>query len=150
MKKRGIHILLLSALSVLLLEQCSGIDSKNLRAEHHRFAPCPQSPNCVSSWQEEEDHFIEAFNYEGPKEVARDRLLDVIGSFARVRIVTEEANYIHAEFTSALFGFIDDVEFSLAEGSKTVHVRSASRVGYYDFGVNRKRLEKIRALFSEF
>ena len=59
----------------------------------------------------------------------------------RARIVTAEERYIHAEFTSAFFRFVDD-------GTRTIHVRSASRVGYSDFGVNRRRVEEIRARFD--
>jgi uncharacterized protein (DUF1499 family) len=66
-----------------------------------------------------------------------------------MKVVTVKANYIHAEFRSRLFGFVDDVEFSFDEDPKTVHLRSASRTGYYDFGVNRKRMERIRAQFTD-
>jgi uncharacterized protein (DUF1499 family) len=66
----------------------------------------------------------------------------------RVRIVTAEECYLHAEFTSALFRFVDDVEFLLDDGTKTIHVRSASRVGYSDLGVNRRRVEAIRYRFD--
>ncbi len=66
----------------------------------------------------------------------------------RARIITAQKGYIHAEFTSFLFRFVDDVEFVLDEGSKTIHVRSASRVGYSDLGVNRKRVEAIRSRFD--
>lgn len=66
----------------------------------------------------------------------------------RARIVAAEERYIHAAFTSALFRFVDDVEFFLDEGTRTIHVRSASRVGYSDFGVNRRRVEEIRTRFD--
>ena len=65
-----------------------------------------------------------------------------------MKIVVDEPTYIHAEFTSALLGFVDDVEFLFAEREKVIHVRSASRVGYYDFGANHNRIERIRTLFS--
>jgi uncharacterized protein (DUF1499 family) len=66
----------------------------------------------------------------------------------RSRIVKTEDTYIHAEFTSAIFRFVDDVEFYLDDTAKTIHMRSASRVGKSDFGVNRKRMEKVRAHFT--
>jgi uncharacterized protein (DUF1499 family) len=67
---------------------------------------------------------------------------------ARAKVVTVRENYIHAEFRSRLFGFVDDVEFSFDEDKKTIHLRSASRTGLYDFGMNRKRMERIRSQFN--
>ena len=75
-------------------------------------------------------------------------LIAVIQKMKRTRIMTVQERYIHAEFTSFLFRFVDDVEFLLDEGSKTIHVRSASRIGYSDLGVNRKRVEAIRTRFD--
>jgi uncharacterized protein (DUF1499 family) len=60
----------------------------------------------------------------------------------------EQGNYLHVEMRSLMFRFVDDVEFSLAASAGLIHVRSASRVGYSDFGVNRKRVERIRAAFD--
>jgi len=67
---------------------------------------------------------------------------------SRVRIVTAGETYLHAEFTSAVFRFVDDVEFLLDDAEKVVHVRSASRVGHSDLGVNRKRVEALREAFE--
>jgi hypothetical protein len=67
----------------------------------------------------------------------------------RVNIVTVESDYIHAEFISAFLHFVDDVEFCFDDENKTIHVRSASRIGYYDLGVNRRRVERIRNSFLE-
>jgi uncharacterized protein (DUF1499 family) len=63
----------------------------------------------------------------------------------RTRVVSEEANYLHAEFTSRLFRFVDDVEFHVDENAGLIQFRSASRAGRNDFGVNRARMEQIRA-----
>ena len=65
----------------------------------------------------------------------------------RTTVVTVQENYIHAEFTSRLFRFVDDVEFCFDDDHKTIHLRSASRTGYSDLGVNRKRIERIRQRF---
>lgn len=139
---------LLAVLSLLFLAQCSGGQSRNPMTERDRFAPCPDSPNCVSSLSEDVDHRIEPVRYQSSAEAARDRLLDVLRGLPRVRIVTSEPTYIHAEFTSAVFRFVDDVEFRIVEEDKVIHARSASRVGYYDFGANRRRVEEIRRLFG--
>ena len=64
------------------------------------------------------------------------------------RVTEEQAGYLHAEFRSALVGFVDDVEFRMDECAGRIEVSSASRTGYYDFGVNRRRIEEIRARFS--
>ncbi len=66
----------------------------------------------------------------------------------RIKLVEEEDSYLHYEFTSLLFRFVDDVEFLFEDATKTIHFRSASRVGYGDFGVNRKRMEEIRRLVA--
>ena len=75
-------------------------------------------------------------------------LIEAVSGMKRARIVAAEERYIHAEFTSALFRFVDDVEFLLDSETKTIHVRSASRVGYSDLGVNRRRVEEIRSRFD--
>ena len=78
-----------------------------------------------------------------------ERLIDVIQGMKRGRIITMEDHYIRAEFTSAFFRFVDDVEFYFDTEAKIIHMRSASRIGYSDFGVNRERLEKLRSLFND-
>jgi uncharacterized protein (DUF1499 family) len=66
----------------------------------------------------------------------------------RAKVVTAEVRYLHVEFTSAVFRFVDDAEFFIDDAQKLIHMRSAARLGYYDFGVNRKRLETIRQIFN--
>jgi uncharacterized protein (DUF1499 family) len=113
-----------------------------------RLAACPDSPNCVSSQSADPRHAIDPLRYEGTAQKARERLVKAISEMKRARIVIAEERYIHAEFTSAFFRFVDDVEFLLDDGTRTIHVRSASRVGYSDFGVNRRRVEEIRTRFD--
>ena len=103
-----------------------------------RLAPCPDSPNCVSS----EEGTAEAKRVETLPPDAWDQLPDVIASLGGSVTETHE-DYIAAEFTSATFGFVDDVEFRRAEDG--VHVHSASRVGYSDAGVNAQRVADIRS-----
>ncbi len=116
--------------------------------DRDRLAPCPDSPNCVSSLSEDPDHHIEPFRYATSTHVAQEQLLAVLRSLPRVGIVTSEPTYVHAEFTSAVFRFVDDVEFNFVDQDKIVQIRSASRVGYYDFGANRRRMEEIRKRFQ--
>ena len=80
---------------------------------------------------------------------SKKRLVQIINSLKRTKIVEEKENYIYAEFTSAVFRFVDDVEFLVVEDKKIIYVRSASRIGRGDLGVNRKRIETIRKMFNK-
>jgi uncharacterized protein (DUF1499 family) len=115
-----------------------------------RLAPCPNKPNCVSSQSAASDqqHYLEAFTYRGEPAQARQQLERVLGGMKRARVVGREANYWLAEFTSALLRFVDDVEFLFDDNARRIDIRSASRVGYSDLGVNRRRMEEIRRRFS--
>jgi len=110
--------------------------------------PCPKSPNCVSSMAEDEDHLIAPFTYEGSAAEARAKLIVILESTKRAEIISSTDNYIHAEFTSLIFRFVDDVEFYFDDQKPVIHVRSASRVGYSDLGANRKRIEALRQRFN--
>jgi len=74
-------------------------------------------------------------------------LLDLLNSMERARIVQSTDDYLHAEFRSAVFGFVDDVEFYFSPPG-FIQVRSAARTGYYDFGINRERVETLRVRFA--
>ncbi len=115
-----------------------------------RFAPCPNKPNCVSSQAAASNtqHYIEALNYSGEPAQARQRLERAIAGIKRARVVAREANYWRAESMSALWRFVDNVEFLFDDNAKRIDIRSASRVGYSDLGVNRRRMEEIRRRFS--
>jgi uncharacterized protein (DUF1499 family) len=131
-----------------MLASCSGSRPTNLGITEGKLAPCPQSPNCVSSQSADELHFIAPLSYDGSRAEAREKLVSIVQSMKRSSIISKEDTYIHAEFTSALFRFVDDVEFYLDDTAKTIHMRSASRVGYSDLGVNRRRIEAIRSKFT--
>ena len=113
------------------------------------FTPCPNSPNCVSSLADNKKQFIEPIPYAGERAAVQQKLLAILESFKRVRIARLEDEYIRAEFKSLVFGFVDDVEFYLEDDRKVIHIKSASRTGYSDLGVNRRRLEKVKTLFEE-
>jgi uncharacterized protein (DUF1499 family) len=112
--------------------------------------PCPSSPNCVSTLASHADtqHAIAPFLYQKSLAEAKELLKALIASLPRTRLIEEDGEYLHYEFTSLLIRFVDDVEFVFDEGSKTIHFRSASRVGYGDLGVNRRRMENIRSSLS--
>jgi uncharacterized protein (DUF1499 family) len=119
------------------------------------FLPCPGSPNCVSSMETEGTAFIEPIRYGTlSRGQALDRLLALLKADDNCRIVEQKelqdgGMYVRAEYRSKLFRFVDDVEFLLAPESGIIQVRSASRVGYSDMGVNRKRVEELRARFTQ-
>lgn len=113
------------------------------------ITPCPKTPNCVSSLDTDPRHFIEPLQFAGEAKKAQDRLLKVLYSLKRVRVVASEKNFIRAEFVSAIFRFVDDVEFYLHDSQRVIHVKSASRVGFSDLGVNRRRIENIRKRFDQ-
>ncbi|WP_455204357.1 DUF1499 domain-containing protein [Kaarinaea lacus] len=110
--------------------------------------PCPNKPNCVSSIDENSSHYIEPLSFSGDLDSAKISLLRAINALPRTKIIRENDNYLHVTFTSALFRFVDDVEFYFDEDRKIIHLRSASRAGYYDFGANRRRIEAIRTKYS--
>lgn len=110
------------------------------------LAPCPNSPNCVSSTSNSADHFIAPFRYRKTKAEAKEALKEVIRSIPRTKLVEEDETYLHYEFTSLIMRFVDDVEFLFEDETKTIHFRSASRTGYGDLGVNRRRMEEVRRL----
>jgi len=124
----------------------SGRRPDNLGAVRGRLAPPKPTPNCVSSQADPGDamHYIEPLRFGGEPARAWAVLKVVVQGMERARIVREEGGYLYAEFTSRLMGYVDDVEFLLDERSRVIHVRSASRLGIRDFGVNRDRIEAIR------
>jgi uncharacterized protein (DUF1499 family) len=125
----------------------AGRPPTNLGVQDGRLAPCPDSPNCVSSQADAADrtHAIAPLAFKGDPAVAWRALRDEVAGAERAKVVAEQDRYLRAEFTTKLMGFVDDVEFLLDPGAHVIHVRSASRLGYRDFGVNRERVEAIRA-----
>lgn len=133
----------------LFIIGCTGTRPSNLGVVNGSLSPCPDKPNCISSQAPDEDHFSESFSYSGNKSAALACLRKIITAQKRTKIVKETENYIYAEYTTALFRFVDDVEFYLPDNESVVHFRSASRLGHSDLGVNKKRIEEIRLLFTE-
>lgn len=120
----------------------------NLGVSGGRLAGCPDSPNCVSTQASDPAHRMEPMPLAGSAEDAIARLRGILTAMPRSRIVADRENYLHAEFRSALFRFVDDVEFLVDSEARVIHFRSASRVGHSDLGVNRRRMEEIRAAFT--
>lgn len=132
---------------LILLGACSGSPPDNLGVRDGRLAPCPDSPNCVSSQASDSDHQIDPLPLKGNQSQTQALLVQMLGNEPRVRLVQQDAHYLRAEFSSQVVRFVDDVEFLI--GEQAVDVRSASRLGYADFGVNRQRIEHLRQRLSE-
>lgn len=135
-------------LFVIVLTGCSGMRPTNLGVRNGKLAPCPGSPNCVSSQAADAAHRIAPIVYGSPMPIAMARMKEVIGRMKRARIVAEKDDYLRVEFTSRVMRFVDDAEFYFDDRSKRIELRSAARLGYSDFGVNRRRIEAIRREFA--
>jgi len=139
-------IVLLIALMTL---SCSGTRPANLGIHNMVFANCPSTPNCVSSDSKDKKHSIPAYPLKASATDAWEATKAQVLKIPRTTIVKETADYLHAECRSAVFGFVDDLELHLREDQNLIAVRSAARLGYSDFGVNRQRVEDLRASLIE-
>jgi len=144
-----LHSSWLLLLPAFLLVGCQGMRPANLGARDGRLLPCPSSPNCVSSQATDEEHRVAPLAYAGSPDIAMNRLTAIIRSLPRTGVITDTGAYLHVEFTSALFRFVDDVEFLADDRARVIHIRSASRLGTSDLGVNGQRVEAIRKQWQE-
>lgn len=113
------------------------------------LAPCPPTPNCVRSFDEDAVHAIAALPIHGDPATLLSRLETLLLTEPRVTIAATTDAWIHATATTALWRFVDDLELLVDTHAGVVHVRSASRVGGSDLGVNRARVERLRARWAE-
>jgi uncharacterized protein (DUF1499 family) len=141
--------LMLSATFFVFFAGCSVRGTGHVGLRDGKLSECPDSPNCVSSQTVKKDHAVDPLAYSGSYSETKQVLLSIISSLPRTKIITDNDRYVHVTFTSRLMRFVDDVEFLFDETNKQIHVRSASRVGYSDIGVNRKRVEYLRKLLDE-
>lgn len=130
-------------LVIPLLASCGG-EPAGLGAEGGGLTPCPDTPNCVSSREDEhEEHRMDPIPFAGSAEEAMTSITETVEEMTRAEIVGREGDYLSAEFTSRIFRFVDDVEFWVDGEEGLIHFRSASRVGRSDMGVNRARMTEI-------
>lgn len=139
-------LLVLFAMSIF---SCSGKRPDHLGKSDARLAPCPGTPNCVSSDSPDTSHHVPPLILNQSPDTVWTDLVDVVSGLPRTRIVSQSENYLHAECSSAVFGFVDDLEFDLREADGLIAVRSAARLGQSDLGVNRRRVEKIRQILKD-
>jgi uncharacterized protein (DUF1499 family) len=130
----------------------SGTRPDNLGVHDARLAPPKRTPNNVNSQVDKNadaEHYIEPLRYAGDARQAWAALRQIIDGMQRVKVITSDPSYLYAEFSTKLMGYVDDTEFYLDEKAGVIHVRSASRLGRSDFGVNRERIESIRAKLAQ-
>lgn len=137
---------LMLLLSCFFLASCSGGKSMDKIGIHNaKLATCPSSPNCVSSDAVDAEHQIEPFRVSASIEETWQKTQAVVEGMPRTKIITTESHYLHAECRSKVFGFVDDLELHFRPEERVIAVRSAARLGYFDFGANRKRVEELRS-----
>lgn len=113
-----------------------------------QLRPCPATPNCVCSEYPGDSAYIEPLRHRGAAVDGWERLKVAVSETGGM-VIREEPGYLRAVYKTPVLRFFDDVEFRQDNDQQVIHVRSASRVGRSDFGANRKRVETIRAAFSE-
>ncbi|NJN75001.1 MAG: DUF1499 domain-containing protein [Synechococcaceae cyanobacterium RL_1_2] len=131
------------------LVEFAGTAPKDLGLKAGTLKPCPSTPNCVVSQGGDGEHTIEPLTYQGDREEVKAILEKVIAVVPRTKIVQTTEDYIRAESSSKLLGFVDDLEFYLPQDAKVIQVRSAARLGESDLGVNRRRIEQIRLALQD-
>jgi uncharacterized protein (DUF1499 family) len=137
-------VVVIPIVGLAILSALSQRRPASLGVQGGRLAPCPAAPNCVSSQAEDAAHRVEPLPIVGTTQETLDKLREVLTALPRTAIVSTSDGYVHAECKSWLIGFVDDVELLVDEHAGVVHIRSSSRVGYSDLGVNRRRVEEIR------
>jgi uncharacterized protein (DUF1499 family) len=140
-------VLFVISVVLLIVLSCASNPPK-VQLVDGKLRPCPSSPNCVSSESDSPSSRVEPLTFTGPPEKAWGDLKETIQGMGG-KIKEEYDGYLWTTFTTKLFRFVDDVEFRMVSSESIIHVRSGSRVGYSDLGVNRRRVEKLRTLFNQ-
>lgn len=138
-----------NAMAALFGSLLAGTPPTDLGVRDGRLAPCPETPNCVSSQAADDGHRIAPIAFRGSASDAIAKLAGVVAAQDGATIVKRSGTYLYATFATPIMGFVDDVEFVVDPARGAIDVRSASRLGHSDLGVNRKRVEGLRAAFAE-
>ena len=141
------YLLTVVLCSLLVSTSCAADKVASTGLSVTGLTACPDSPNCVSSEAQDEKHHIAPLTFSLPVAKAWRLLQAQVAKLPRTVVVTDKPDYLHVECRSAVFGFVDDLEFQLRAEQGVIAVRSAARTGYYDFGANRQRVDDLRAAF---
>jgi uncharacterized protein (DUF1499 family) len=134
-------------LLALVAMSCASRRQPRVGLANGRLRVCPGSPNCVCSEKESGPFSVEPLTFEGPADKAWKSLRQAVQRTGG-RIEKHTGDYLWATYRTTLFRFVDDLECRLDGANHVIHVRSESRVGYSDFGVNRKRIDSLRSEFA--
>jgi len=127
---------------------CASSPPEQFTRTASEFTPCSSAPHCVSSQADKASgHYVEPFAFAGTADRARQALLKAIYGHDNAKVERADDRFIHTTFRSAL-GFVDDVTFIVQPSDRIIDVKSSSRIGYYDFGVNKRRVETLREEFK--
>jgi uncharacterized protein (DUF1499 family) len=141
-------LIVLGGLNMVALWIGARVKSRPDNVNTGTLAPCPNSPNCVSSDATDEQHWMDPISYSGSQADAQATLVAVLEKLPKVEFVTERPGYVYVETRSPMMSFVDDVEFVIDEERKEIQFRSVARVGAYDFGKNRERMEWVAREFA--
>ena len=136
--------ILLSLVCLGLITGCAQFSEHSTGLVNNQLTPCPSWPRCVSSVSAEAERRVEPFQLQPPFDARWDDAIATLAAMPRTRIVSRDKYYVHAEVTSPWGVYTDDLEMLLDRSSGRVDVRSSGRIGYYDFEVNRERVEALR------
>lgn len=151
MTRQRFTLFLLIGSMAMLTVACTGERPTDLGfvAGGTELRPCPETPNCVSNTATDDEHSIEALVLTAPPAEAWAAVREALSEMPRMEIITDDGAYIHAEQTSRLMRYVDDLELALDAEDGIIAVRSASRLGKSDLGVNRERVEALRSALRE-
>ena len=144
----GIAIVVLIGVGGIVAMNAASRPPEGVGIPRAQLAPCPDQPNCVSTAAIQKNHAIEPLPLADTEQQTIELLTSSVGAMPGSRSVLVKDNYLHFEFRSPWLRFVDDVEFLIDTNQQLVHVRSASRVGRSDLGVNRRRMEEIRKRYE--
>ncbi len=142
--KKMIKVSIGSLMLVTILWGCSGNPTERHNSESSGFLDCPDTPNCVSSLVKNSKYRVEPFKLKKDPKTSWDIVQEMVASLPRTKIVSADNSDIHAECRSMIFRFVDDLTLHLTPSNSIIHIRSVSRTGYSDLGVNRRRVENLR------
>jgi len=160
----GFTLLFVSLIGLIGINQIfshsfvAGRPPAGLGLENNRLLACPNPPiprwreklNCVSSLDDDTPYYIEPINFKPHSdEQVLQKIANAIGEHPQIRVRVVNEKYLHFEWSSQLFGFVDDVELWWRPEFDRIDVRSAARLGRQDFGVNRHHIEWLRAVLKE-
>lgn len=145
----GRQLLMMAAVGMLTLSGCGGKHLIVADDGSKTLAGCSPLPNCVSSTTWVLYNRTSAFSLSVPREKAWPIIRDVVARMPRTAIVESDDVYIHAKWTSRVFGFVDNLELLLQPDQGTISVRSSSTIALFDFGVNRWRVHSLRRQLEE-